>query len=1255
MMDLPTPSVYPAPTLCVDPSAEVLPVEWDVVDLCAGVLLETGRLQRCDRILLALFQHLHPAASLTETVSDAAVVPTALSVRMAICRLLLRASDAPVIAKVAERRVVDDLALALPDGEAETEAGTRKKKKLVKYLAALANAYLEIERPEEALTLYGRLEQLRSPIENADFWVKVAKCYMQAKNYQQAARFLESVLPIQGGATGHRGGSPSQLSDAGGSASGEPPSPVNLTERIRTVEARLLFFEALSHIDNPRSEGLSAREENGLSLSGNSATSFSTLLDRSDLLPQPMLASHVVTQDHRIKGLIVGSNVATLCDAIVASDRALMVARLFNSYVLLVKAGRGAEGASTSPTLQLAPVPKSSSFPSTLECAADVEKWLRANDRELRAHELGLARTPRPGYRTISTLLDPAEAKLLCALYGDPGRSFTLSRLDLWRALLDDQVSSSAKEGSSPRVCASCGSDDCHEKLERFFNMWRRCWTTEFQFLIRDTALDIRRVLLESSKNRARMLSQKMQQDESLFVDPVDRTAEANSNFGQDPQMATVGQNTSSATPFASQNGIQNVSGNVSLAESRATQSIIRMSTKGLETEVRRRKMRFSEDGVTRQMLHHDRLKRQLGLKSIDELFSWDDYYTLLSIGSHMFVQDGFAGRAVELLEATLLGLKYLRAQKHPAYSTARTGFKNRIRRLSLQIALRFGPLRQALAAIRGRHILPLLRQLLHHSNATYEAREDSLPLPAQPPLPASLAGFSAAQSNSSVSFPLSPAKLQKTTALFHRTLFFLAATLFTGPSAEFASSSVSASRKRDVVSFNRAWSARHLMEFPFDFSLTMMVAHFCVLTGRWPFAVAEYTRALTLRPHSAVASLCLATSTLAHSTSRRVQDRNQVVIRALVLFQRAQRVRLAEIHALTMRLREWALRKLERYLDTLVNTADGNADGMADSGVNSVASACAAGGKAGDQLPGLECTSAELHISLTKLTDAIARIFHEYALAENEYNVARAFHHISLEQFALPKYMAVIGRLTALETEAAKLVPSLFELQKVLAWCKQYQTSALVTLARLTQSPFPPAHTHITYMRTQTDIDSRLGNVPGPGEGFAWGKFAEAEKLFVAQLPSETPFRGGGWVARVCEQPIRGSEDSLFHLAHEGDDAAGVDATAAQTSTPAPPGTGDVGTGGANSGEAQAPRVNLARRRGAGRGLGVSTKIGALESPRAAALQLALYAENVMPGMQILVTDLSQLKFIAAHNARYAHRKLGIRSPLSLKEAIVW
>ena len=50
-----------------------------------------------------------------------------------------------------------------------------------------------------------------------------------------------------------------------------------------------------------------------------------------------------------------------------------------------------------------------------------------------------------------------------------------------------------------------------------------------------------------------------------------------------------------------------------------------------------------------------------------------------------------------------------------------------------------------------------------------------------------------------------------------------------------------------------------------------MICGHFCVLSGRWTAAIAEYTRAHILQPNLSLPLLCLASAFLCGATNRNI------------------------------------------------------------------------------------------------------------------------------------------------------------------------------------------------------------------------------------------------------------------------------------------------------------------------------------------------------------------------------------------------
>lgn len=118
-----------------------------------------------------------------------------------------------------------------------------------------------------------------------------------------------------------------------------------------------------------------------------------------------------------------------------------------------------------------------------------------------------------------------------------------------------------------------------------------------------------------------------------------------------------------------------------------------------------------------------------------------------------------------------------------------------------------------------------------------------------------------------------------------------------------------------------RAWTTRHLIEIPDSFGLTVLAGHFCALSMRWPFAVAEYSRGVHLRPDSSVCGLGLAVSTLGFSTSRGVQDRHRVVLRGYSAMDRYARLRRKQLQQMKEDLTAKFLQKIQTVLSHAKNS----------------------------------------------------------------------------------------------------------------------------------------------------------------------------------------------------------------------------------------------------------------------------------------------------------------------------------------------
>ncbi|CAK0911808.1 unnamed protein product [Prorocentrum cordatum] len=92
-----------------------------------------------------------------------------------------------------------------------------------------------------------------------------------------------------------------------------------------------------------------------------------------------------------------------------------------------------------------------------------------------------------------------------------------------------------------------------------------------------------------------------------------------------------------------------------------------------------------------------------------------------------------------------------------------------------------------------------------------------------------------------------------------------------------------------------RSWALRQLQRHPKLFGLTLLCAHFCVTASKYDFAVAEYTRAHRLRPHHALTSLCAGVAYISFAMSRTVARRHDLVLKGFAFAQRYKKLRLAE------------------------------------------------------------------------------------------------------------------------------------------------------------------------------------------------------------------------------------------------------------------------------------------------------------------------------------------------------------------------
>lgn len=230
---------------------------------------------------------------------------------------------------------------------------------------------------------------------------------------------------------------------------------------------------------------------------------------------------------------------------------------------------------------------------------------------------------------------------------------------------------------------------------------------------------------------------------------------------------------------------------------------------------------------------------------------------------------------------------------------------------------------------------------------------------------------------------------------------------------------SIASSRDKDLMSFNRAWCTRHLAENPLNYGLNMVTAHFSLLSTRWPYAISQYTRAVHMRPNDPIASLCLATSTLGLATSRGVQDRHHAVIRGLAMLKRFQKLRKQQKQFSDRNFVEFAVAKFGRF---------------------------SRGHK-------VEPAKKESYMEIIR---DIRRVLEIYFDSEENYNLARAFHHLDLGYLAMPLYSEVIDRLTEVKDLMTTKYPEWDELAHLLILARKYSPAATCTTQQFAKSNFP-------------------------------------------------------------------------------------------------------------------------------------------------------------------------------------------------------
>ncbi|PHJ22727.1 general transcription factor iiic polypeptide 3 gtf3c3 [Cystoisospora suis] len=228
--------------------------------------------------------------------------------------------------------------------------------------------------------------------------------------------------------------------------------------------------------------------------------------------------------------------------------------------------------------------------------------------------------------------------------------------------------------------------------------------------------------------------------------------------------------------------------------------------------------------------LQHYKIKQDLGLKSIEDFVGLRGYLDFLCNGVELLRRQGRYEVAVSLLEAVLANWR----QKRPDGNDAQKRFiKDELEMISLSLSVEGQLVRVALAS---------LRRILQRR--------------------------------------MSSRRPGNTTGL----LGLYGRLLFSGPLALQAHQALAAAKEKDLLLENRSWAIRQLLHQPHNEALTLIVGHFCMLSSRWRFAVAEYTRAHCLRPDDPLTCLCLGVAYLCLSTSNKVQNKHDIVLRGFAL-----------------------------------------------------------------------------------------------------------------------------------------------------------------------------------------------------------------------------------------------------------------------------------------------------------------------------------------------------------------------------------
>ncbi|CBZ55309.1 hypothetical protein NCLIV_057320 [Neospora caninum Liverpool] len=326
--------------------------------------------------------------------------------------------------------------------------------------------------------------------------------------------------------------------------------------------------------------------------------------------------------------------------------------------------------------------------------------------------------------------------------------------------------------------------------------------------------------------------------------------------------------------------------------ESGESLSLLNMSKKGAAPGAGSAKVKDPN-----KALQHYKIKQHLGLRSIEDFVGLKGYFSFLCSGVELLRRQRRHEEAVSLLESILGNWR----QKRPDGNDAqKREIKEELEILSITLSVEGQLSRTALASLR--HLL--------QRRASNSRRGDTW---------------------------------QSLLEVYGRLLF-------TGRFAQQVSKALAVAREKDIFLENRSWTIRQLLQRPHNDALTLIVGHFCMLSSRWRFAVAEYTRAHCLRPWDPLPCLCLAVAYLCLSTSNKIQNKHDMVLRGFAM--------------------------LGRYSQLRRQTAEGG----------------------GDVCPGE--------------SESDCRASRTLRVAETVYNLARAYHHVNLLHLAVPLYMRCLDLL---------------------------------------------------------------------------------------------------------------------------------------------------------------------------------------------------------------------------------------------------